>query len=267
MSKIVHVPFHGDTLQAVQEGERVYIAIRRVCDALGLDFSSQLAKLRGRPWATVVMITTVAEDGRDREVACIDLDSLPMWLVTIDAGRVAPEAREKIVLFQCQATAVLRDYFVRRAPPPPAGAMVVTREELSAIIRVELERHETHRDAFHGVIGRHGGEFICSGIREVARLRLLAGTAKRIYVKKDTWRDPTVRSARMQTSNDLREAIGMPLGFGGWNFLPESKRGLATIELNSMKREANAVIAARDADRQVSLYDLLKSRKNDGEAA
>jgi hypothetical protein len=36
-----------------------------------------------RAWATMRKILTVAEDGKQRVVATIALDSLPMWLATI----------------------------------------------------------------------------------------------------------------------------------------------------------------------------------------
>jgi len=47
-------------------------------------------------WATVVLITTVAQDGKPHKVVMIDLESVPMWLITIQTSRVAFELREKL---------------------------------------------------------------------------------------------------------------------------------------------------------------------------
>ena len=43
--------------------------------------------------ATIVIMTTVAQDGQEREVVMIDLDTLPMWLATFDGSRVGEAVR------------------------------------------------------------------------------------------------------------------------------------------------------------------------------
>jgi len=89
--EIVHVPFHGGTIQAVQDDlGNVLIVVKWICESLGIDFSSQLAKLKNHHWATVGSFTTVDPNGRQREHSVIPLRALPMWLATIDLalGRV-----------------------------------------------------------------------------------------------------------------------------------------------------------------------------------
>jgi hypothetical protein len=39
------------------------------------------------PWATTVMITAVAADGKQRELFCRSLETLPMWLAVINPNR------------------------------------------------------------------------------------------------------------------------------------------------------------------------------------
>jgi len=129
---VVHVPFRGDFLDAVQDGGKVWAPVRKVCEALGVDFSAQLKRLNRRPWATVAIMTTVAEDGKTRETACLELDSLPMWLATIDVKRVSPEAREKLAVYQKECARVLREHFFGR--PQVAQAQEPTERQL------ELER-------------------------------------------------------------------------------------------------------------------------------
>lgn len=113
---LVRVPFEGDgdTLEASLEGDRLWVSIRRVCEALGLAVQRQLAKLKDKPWATVTFKVMVADDGKARRVACLDLDSLPMWLATIEASRVAKALRPKLLAYQREAARVLRDHFFGR---------------------------------------------------------------------------------------------------------------------------------------------------------
>src|SRR5262245_4966706 len=46
---------HGDTLEAVEQDGQVRISVRRVCEALELDFKSPHEKLRDKSWAPMVV--------------------------------------------------------------------------------------------------------------------------------------------------------------------------------------------------------------------
>lgn len=117
---LVPVAFDGDVIETLPDGERVWVGVRGVSESFGIDASTQIAKLKGHAWATVGLRPMVAEDGKIREVFCLDLDSFPMWLATIDAGRVADEARPKLIRYQREAARVLRDHFF--GPPVPVGS-------------------------------------------------------------------------------------------------------------------------------------------------
>lgn len=98
---LITFDFHGDALEGLRGPDgRPMIVLRRVCDALGLDFASQWRRLQGQPWATIVMMTTVGEDGRAREMCCADRQTLLMWLATLNSLKVASRVRPKLVLFQ-----------------------------------------------------------------------------------------------------------------------------------------------------------------------
>lgn len=112
--------FHGDALDVLPDGERLWVSVRRVCDALGVLPHGQIEKLRAKPWATTQTICAVADDGKTREMVMLDLDGLPMWLATIEPSRVAEHAREKLVRYQREAAAVLRDHFLGRRAAAPA---------------------------------------------------------------------------------------------------------------------------------------------------
>lgn len=109
------VPFHGGHIEAVRdESSKVHVVVKRVCEALGVDQAGQLRKLKSSPWATVDMMSTVAEDGKLRETACVDLDTLPMWLATINPRKVTEDTRKLLEAYQREAAAVLRDHFFGR---------------------------------------------------------------------------------------------------------------------------------------------------------
>lgn len=111
-AELVTVDFHGDVLEAVRGDDgRVWVSIRKVCEGLGLSPDAQRVKLEGKSWATTAMIAVVAQDGKRREVAAVDLDALPMWLATIEPARVAEHVRPKLERYQVECARVLKDHF------------------------------------------------------------------------------------------------------------------------------------------------------------
>jgi len=121
MSNVVSIipkkfQFEGAQLDVVTKDGNVWVSVRRVCEALGIAFQPQHAKLPTREWATITNIVTVAEDGKTRELFCISVDSLPMWLATIETNKVAEHVRPKLVAFQRQCADALRRHFMGCGP-------------------------------------------------------------------------------------------------------------------------------------------------------
>ncbi|WP_374101751.1 phage antirepressor N-terminal domain-containing protein [Mycobacterium sp. SM1] len=69
-----------------------YVALKPLCDAIGVNHATQYRKLNQAPWATVVMMTTVGEDGRSRAMYALHADCIPMPLATL--ARIARRAAE-----------------------------------------------------------------------------------------------------------------------------------------------------------------------------
>ena len=118
---LVPVPVPGaDNLMAAQFDGHRWASLRHMCDSLGVDYSTQLRKLRSRSWAIVGQMPTVAGDGKTRDMVMLDRRSIPMWLATIDENRVAPEARQTLIAYQREAGDALDAYFNGRAVTAPA---------------------------------------------------------------------------------------------------------------------------------------------------
>ena len=70
-SQLATVDFHGQPLTVITgpEGERL-VAMKPVNEAIGLDWKSQYARIQRHRVlkSTVVIMTTVAEDGKRREL-------------------------------------------------------------------------------------------------------------------------------------------------------------------------------------------------------
>lgn len=115
---IHHVPFHEETLLVIEDslGER-FVAMRPIVEALGLNWSGQYLRLNRHPVlsSTVCAMQTVAEDGKDREMVTLPIEQFHGWLFTLDASRVKPEAKDKLIAYQQECFDVLHSYFTEGA--------------------------------------------------------------------------------------------------------------------------------------------------------
>ncbi len=108
------VTFYDDDLTAVRGDDgQVYVAIRRMCDALGVDQRSQRRRIQKHQILsegyTMGDIST-PHRGRQRS-GLLRVDLVPLWLAGIEAGKVSEDMRPKLVNFQREAGKVLWEAF------------------------------------------------------------------------------------------------------------------------------------------------------------
>lgn len=107
----IAVPGTNATIAAAEIDGKPMVALRPMCDAIGIDADSQARKLKARSWATTVMSTVVAADGKPRTMLLIDRRTMTMWLATLDENRVSDAAKPTVVAFQAEAADALDAYF------------------------------------------------------------------------------------------------------------------------------------------------------------
>ncbi|MFD2837561.1 phage antirepressor N-terminal domain-containing protein [Azotobacter vinelandii] len=120
--------FHGQTLAVITgpAGERL-VAMKPICEAIGLQWEAQLKRIKRHPVLSQGMsIMTTPSAGGDQETTCLPLDYLNGWLFGMDASRVKPEIRERLVQYQRECFAALAAYWqqgeaVRPRTTLPAG--------------------------------------------------------------------------------------------------------------------------------------------------
>lgn len=126
--KIETIPFDGGVIQAGRVGGEVVVPLKSMCETLGIGYKAQherITDVTRSPWATVRIFRMDAADGKNREVTCIDLRTIPMWLATLTSGKVKAALRPKIVKYQIECADVLYAYFFPPAPPATTTPVVV----------------------------------------------------------------------------------------------------------------------------------------------
>lgn len=119
MKELTQIPFHNTTIYTTADG--AYVALRPVCEALGLDVHSQRHRLQRQPWTCeVIMTSQMPGDDQRREMFFIDRRTFTMWLATIDTSRLKNEhTRELVRTYQCEAADALDRYFHEGAAVNP----------------------------------------------------------------------------------------------------------------------------------------------------
>lgn len=112
MSKLTTVPFHEDTLFAVETTDGVFVAVKPISDGLGLKWSGQHDRLNRDPiLAEGIRVMRIPSPGGEQETTVLSLALLQGWLFGIDVGRVKPEARDIVLAYKRECYAVLFRHF------------------------------------------------------------------------------------------------------------------------------------------------------------
>jgi hypothetical protein len=149
------VDFYGDTLPAAQLADgSILVPMRPIVDALGLNWPGQFLRIRREPVLhealTVCIMQTVQGE---REMLALPLKLLPGFLFGLNASRVKPELRDKILRYQRDCyevlwTAFKGDIVPAAATPPvdlnPAEQALLLAEAVASLARQHLDLEQRH---------------------------------------------------------------------------------------------------------------------------
>jgi hypothetical protein len=102
----------GELITVENDGEP-WIVLRPAIEALGMDYSTQMAKLRRRSWAVVGQKPTTGVDGKKYRMSCCTVDTFLMLLATINESKVKPELRPALTVFQRETRDAIGAHWTR----------------------------------------------------------------------------------------------------------------------------------------------------------
>ncbi len=161
------VEFYGDTLIAAEGPDaQIYVPLKPISDSLGLSWPGQSERTRRHPvLSRAIVLVRVGADSRrgNPNALALPLDMLPGWLFGINAERIKPELREKVIRYQEECFRVLWNAFkgdiqpATPAPPDlnPAEQALILAEAVASLARQHLDleqRHTTMADYTRGFI-------------------------------------------------------------------------------------------------------------------
>ncbi|MAU01667.1 MAG: hypothetical protein CL608_31400 [Anaerolineaceae bacterium] len=163
------VEFYQDEILAVRtEDGSIFIPVRPLCERLGVDWSAQRQRLTrdivlSEVLQGVVITTTPSEEGRGggpQEMLCLPLEFINGWLFGINASRVNPEVRERLLTYQRQCYKVLADAFQGTAVATSVSPVLLQVREMGRAImqmadeQMEFERRLTVTEGRLEIIGK-----------------------------------------------------------------------------------------------------------------
>jgi hypothetical protein len=107
------VEFYEDQVIAVRVADgAVYVPIRPICDNLGVTLAGQRERINRDPvLSEEVTSVSVTLTQQSRDMLCLPLKYIPGWLFGINANRVKPEIRERLIRYQRECYDVLAEAF------------------------------------------------------------------------------------------------------------------------------------------------------------
>lgn len=105
------------SLQVVADEREQLVAVKPVCEILGVAYPPQYTKLKEHPLfsSVITLSVTTGSDGKAYEMVCIPLRYFSSWLFSINPDNVKEEIRDNVLEFQKKCNDVLFDYFFNRA--------------------------------------------------------------------------------------------------------------------------------------------------------
>lgn len=145
MGSLKTIDFRGDPLLGIEADGVVLIPLRPLVEGMGLDWSSQLKRVRRDPILAGSMVVTTTEN--EREAISLPLDLVPGFLFRINASRVAEALRPKVLAYQRECFAVLARAFLAPAAAEAAVVAPVRGVPMDVARKLVGEARRTHGTA------------------------------------------------------------------------------------------------------------------------
>lgn len=155
-TKLETIQFHNQSVIVLNHENKPYIAIKPICENIGLDWEAQRQRIKRNDIlnSTACMIKVVAKDGKNREVLCLPLGYLNGWLAGIELSRVNPQIKPLLKQYQLECFDVLYNHFMPKvAQQFPNTISPEQQQQIQQAVNERVyrtgERHQAIYSKFH----------------------------------------------------------------------------------------------------------------------
>lgn len=110
------IKVNNQEIKIVTEGNEKYVAIKPICEALGVKYDTQIEKINNDEILSQLtpLRGSVGADKKNREMRVIPLRFVFGWLFTINPKNVKPEIKDQIIAYRMECYNALFDLFTKR---------------------------------------------------------------------------------------------------------------------------------------------------------
>lgn len=114
-NQIQTVSFHGQTLSVIPQQDKLYVAIKPICENIGIQWRAQRKRiLRDTVLSEGVSIMDTPSNGGSQETTCLPLELLNGWLFGIDENRIKDsDVKARVIEYKKECYQVLFDYWTK----------------------------------------------------------------------------------------------------------------------------------------------------------
>lgn len=142
---------NGVDIVTVDRDGEIFVPIKPICAALGIESAPQRDKLQNDEFFNSVgtIIVSTGADGKSYEMYALPLKFIYGWLATINPGKVAPEAREAVAVYRRECYDVLYEHFTgsMRRTIETNNAEIALLQQINSAISREKEAKAERRKA------------------------------------------------------------------------------------------------------------------------
>lgn len=146
--KLETIPFRNQQLIVLNHQNNPYIAMKPVCENIGLDWHAQRQRIHRHHVLSkgVVMITLPSKSG-DQGYLCLPISMINGWLFGIETSRVKPEIKDTLEQYQLECFDTLYNHFMPKVAQPYTNTTNVTpnRELLPKMVYHNKSAHKPYR--------------------------------------------------------------------------------------------------------------------------
>ena len=146
MNQVQNISFHGQTVPVFSHNNQHYVAMKPIVENIGLQWEAQFKRIkRNDILNSAISMMEIPSNGGEQQMICLPLDYLNGWLFGVDARRVKPEIRSRLLTYQRECFRVLNEYFNPKAIQPkpikalPSGLTHEQQAEVKALHNILIQ--------------------------------------------------------------------------------------------------------------------------------
>ena len=108
------ISFNNQSLITVEQNGNHYVAMKPICENIGLTWEPQVLRIkRDEVLSQGMIVMIIPTNGGNQNMICLPIEYLNGWLFGIDINRCNPEIRDTLIKYKKECYQALHDYWFK----------------------------------------------------------------------------------------------------------------------------------------------------------